>query len=94
MIAVSVAKPTDLSGFATETAIIVVQAREKIMPPRCRNVIKPLSSVTRRRRSPLGVSGTLIGSTMSNDDDEKAGTVDPTLDDLYDKIADALRKKK
>ena len=30
---------------------------------------------------------------MSNDDDEKAGTVDPYLDDLYDKITDALRRK-
>ena len=31
---------------------------------------------------------------MSNDDDdEQAGTVDPYLDDLYDKITDALRRK-
>jgi hypothetical protein len=30
---------------------------------------------------------------MSNHDDEQAGTVDPYLDDLYDKIADALRRK-
>jgi hypothetical protein len=30
---------------------------------------------------------------MSNDDDEQAGEVDPYLDDLYDKIADALRRK-
>ena len=30
---------------------------------------------------------------MSNDDDDKAGTVDPYLDDLYKKINDALRKK-
>jgi len=30
---------------------------------------------------------------MSNDDDEQTGAVDPYLDDLYDKIADALRKK-
>jgi hypothetical protein len=30
---------------------------------------------------------------MSNDDDEQAGTVDPCLDDLYDKITDALRRK-
>ena len=31
---------------------------------------------------------------MSHDDDDKAGPVDPYLDDLYDKIADALRRKK
>jgi hypothetical protein len=30
---------------------------------------------------------------MSNDDDEQAGTVDPYLDDLYDKITDALSRK-
>ncbi len=30
---------------------------------------------------------------MSNNDDEQAGTVDPYLDDLYDKITDALRRK-
>ena len=30
---------------------------------------------------------------MSKDDDEQAGTVDPYLDDLYDKITDALRRK-
>jgi hypothetical protein len=30
---------------------------------------------------------------MSNDNDEQTGTVDPYLDDLYDKITDALRKK-
>ena len=30
---------------------------------------------------------------MFNDDDEQAGTVDPYLDDLYDKITDALRRK-
>ena len=29
---------------------------------------------------------------MSKDDDEQAGTVDPYLDDLYDKISDARRK--
>jgi hypothetical protein len=34
-----------------------------------------------------------MGSPMSNDDDEQAGTVDPYLDDLYNKITDALRKK-
>ena len=30
---------------------------------------------------------------MSKDDDEKAGTVDPYLNDQYDKITDALSKK-
>ena len=30
---------------------------------------------------------------MSNDDDEQAGTVDPYLDDLYDMLSDALRRK-
>jgi hypothetical protein len=30
---------------------------------------------------------------MSNDDDEQAGTVDPYLDDLFDKISDTLRRK-
>ena len=30
---------------------------------------------------------------MSNGDDEKDRTVDPYLDDLYDKITDALRRK-
>jgi hypothetical protein len=30
---------------------------------------------------------------MSNDDDEQAGTVDPYLDDLYDKNTDAHRRK-
>ncbi len=30
---------------------------------------------------------------MSKDDDEQAGTVDPYLNDLYDKITDALRRK-
>jgi hypothetical protein len=30
---------------------------------------------------------------MSNDDNEQAGTVDPYLDDLYNKITDALRRK-
>ena len=30
---------------------------------------------------------------MSNDDDEQVGTVDPYLDDLYEKITDALRRK-
>jgi hypothetical protein len=42
---------------------------------------------------PLGAPSKQIGSSMSNDDDEQAGTVDPYLDDLYDKIADALRRK-
>ena len=30
---------------------------------------------------------------MSNDDDEQADTIDPYLDDLFDKISDVLRKK-
>ena len=30
---------------------------------------------------------------MSKNDDEQAGKVDPYLDDLYDKISDALRRK-
>ena len=30
---------------------------------------------------------------MSNDDDKQTGTVEPYLDGLYDKIADALRRK-
>ena len=42
---------------------------------------------------PLGAPSKQIGSSMSNDDDEQAGTVDPYLDDLYKKLTDALRKK-
>lgn len=30
---------------------------------------------------------------MAKKDDDDAGTVDPYLDDLYDKIGDALRRK-
>jgi hypothetical protein len=30
---------------------------------------------------------------MSKDDEEQAGKVDPYLDDLYNKITDALSKK-
>ena len=31
--------------------------------------------------------------SKNDDDDERAGTVDPYLNDLYEKITDALRRK-